>query len=300
MIGELLPALTGASIAIPYAVRCRTLRARGAPVPRFRQVLFGAGLALSVFAVLPPLGAIDDELLLAHMAQHILLGDLGPLLMALGLTGPLLAPVLRSPLGALRPLGHPVAAYLIWAVDLYVWHLPVFYEAAVRHGGVHALQHLMFVVAGTNMWMALLGPLPKPAWFGNAARLLYVVAVRFTGTVLGNVFIWSGTLFYPVYRSGDARWGLAPLTDQSLAGAVMMTEESLVTLGLLAWLFLRAARESDERQALLEQASAAGVPLTEERAARAVAAGEGALLAQRIAREGGGYPRAPGDAAAPG
>jgi len=299
VIGELLPALTGASIAVPYAMRCRTLRARGAPVPRLRQVLFYAGLALSVFAVLPPLGAIDDQLLVAHMTQHILLGDLGPLLMALGLTGPLLAPVLRSPLGALRPLGHPIAAYLLWAVDLYVWHLPLFYEAAVRHGGVHALQHLMFVVAGTNMWMALLGPLPKPAWFGNAARLLYVVAVRLTGTVLGNVFLWSGTVFYPVYRGGDARWGLSPLTDQSLAGAVMMTEESLVTLALLAWLFLRAARESDERQALLEQAQAAGVPLTEERAARAVAAGEGKLLAQRIAREGGYVPAA-GDAPAPG
>ncbi len=285
MVIEQLPQLAGASIAIPYAVRCRTLRLRGTPVPVWRKLSFGAGVAVCVAAVLPPLGTIDDELLVAHMGQHVLLGDVGPLLIVLGLTGPLLAPVLRSPLGGLRRLGHPVLAYLLWALDLYAWHLAPLYEAAVRHAGVHALQHLMFVALGTNMWLALLGPLPKPAWFGNAARLLYVVAVRLTGTVLGNVFLWSGVAFYPVYRAQEARWGLAPVTDQGLAGGLMMLEESLVTLGLLSWLFLRAARESDERQVLLDRAHRAGVPLSEQRAGRAVAAGAGGLLAERIERD---------------
>jgi cytochrome c oxidase assembly factor CtaG len=132
------------------------------------------------------------------------------------------------------------------------------------------------------MWLCLFGPLPAPSWFGNLARLVYVVAVRLAGTILGNVFLWSGTVFYPFYLHGDARLHISPLTDQNLAGAIMMIEESILTLGLFCWLFLRAAREGEERQQLLEFAQASGVELSETRAARAVSAGRGAELRRRL------------------
>ena len=83
-------------------------------------------------------------------------------------------------MGALRVLAHPVVAFTLWALNLYAWHLRVLHEGAVRHDDVHALQHVLFLALGMNMWMALLGPLPKPAWFGNAARLVYIIAVRLT------------------------------------------------------------------------------------------------------------------------
>ena len=65
----------------------------------------------------------------------------------------------------------------------------------------------------------------------------------------------------------------------------MMVEGSLVTIGLFCWLFLRAARETDERQDLLELAQAHGVELSEQRAGRAVAAGRGDELRERILAE---------------
>jgi putative membrane protein len=133
------------------------------------------------------------------------------------------------------------------------------------------------------MWMPLFGPLPQPAWFTNAWKLGYVVAVRFVGAVLANVFIWSGTAFYPDYRAGNAFWDLSQLADQGVAGTIMMVEGSLVTLGLFAWLFFRTAREGEERQRLLDFADARGVDLDEARAARAVAAGRGQELAERVA-----------------
>ena len=71
-------------------------------------------------------------------------------------------------------------AFGLWAVDLLAWHIVGPHEAAVRHDGIHALQHLLFVGLGINMWMALLGPLPKPAWFGNLAKLVYVIRIRGT------------------------------------------------------------------------------------------------------------------------
>jgi cytochrome c oxidase assembly factor CtaG len=265
-----------------YARRVRTLAGAGRPVPGWRQACFYGGI-LAIAAALTSLGPKSQELLYVHMTEHLLLGDIAALLIVLGLTGPVIAPVLRVRLfDRLRALSHPAIAFPLWALDIYIWHLPVLYQAALRHAGIHALQHAMFLALGINMWMCLFGPLPMPRWFGNLGKLIYVVAVRLTGAVLGNVFLWSGTVFYPFYLHGDAAFHISPLADQNIAGAIMMVEESLLTLGLFCWLFLRAAKEGEERQDLLDYAQANGLELSETRAARAVAAGRGAELRHRL------------------
>ena len=71
--------------------------------------------------------------------------------------------------------------------------------------------------------------------------------------MLGNVFFWSGTVFYTVYAHQNRLWGISALEDQGIAGGVMMIEGSLVTLVALAWLFLRMAGEGELRQQLLER-----------------------------------------------
>ncbi len=274
-------------MGVLYARRVRTLAPSGHPVPGWRQACFYAGM-VTIGAALTSLGSASEDLLYVHMIEHLLLGDIASLLIVLGLTGPLIAPILRIGFfDRLRVLSNPLIAFPLWAVDLYVWHLPVLYQAALRHSGIHALQHAMFLGFGINMWMCLFGPLPQPSWFGNLGKLLYIVAVRLTGTVLGNIFLWSGTVFYPFYLSGDAHYHISPIADQNLAGAIMMIEESFLTLGLFCWLFLRAARESEERQNLLDYAHAKGLELSDARAARAVAAGRGAELQRRLEERAG-------------
>jgi putative membrane protein len=269
-------------LGLAYAKRAHTLGLQGRPVPGWRQACFYGGF-VTIGLALTSLGGASQELLMVHMVEHLLLGDIAALLIVLGLTGPLIAPILRVKLfDRLRVLANPLIAFPLWAIDLYAWHLPIFYEAALRHTGVHALEHAMFLGFGINMWMCLFGPLPMPAWFGNAAKLGYIVAVRLTGTVLGNIFLWSGTVFYPYYIHGDAAWHVSPIADQNIAGAVMMIEESILTLGLFCWLFLRSAQQGEERQDLLDYAQSRGLTLTEERATRAVSAGRGAELRQRL------------------
>lgn len=281
---QLLPA-TAAGVL--YAVRAHHLRGTPRAVPTWRQACFYGGLAMIV-AALTLLGDVAGELFWAHMVEHLLLADLGALLLVLGLTGPVLAPVLRiGVFDRLRVLAHPAVAFPLWAVDLYLWHIPALHEAAVTHEAVHALQHAAFLFFGANMWMALLGPLPKPPWFGNLARLVYVIAVRLTGAVLGNVFVFGNHIFFDVYAAGERAHGLSAGADQNAAGAVMMVEGSILTLLLFGWLFARAAREGEERQALLDLARERGVELTEQRAARAVAAGRGADLRRRIEEDEG-------------
>ena len=283
-LAEIVPVLLVATAyALLYLRGVARLEGTSRAVSRWRRVCFFAGGGLILAALLSPLGQLADELFVAHMAEHLLIGDLGALLLVLGLTGPLIAPVLRLPgFGAVRVLAHPVVAFALWAVNLYVWHIPALHEAAVRHDALHAFQHACFLGFGANVWMALLGPLPKPAWYGSAAKLLNILAVRLTAAVLGNVFVFGSAVIYDVYGPGEQRWQVSPHGDQVAAGAVMMVEGSILTLALLCWLFLRAGRQTEERQDLVELAARRGVVLSEERAGRAVAAGRGAELRERI------------------
>ncbi len=239
-------------LAVLYARRVRTLRARGATVPGWRIALFASGIVLLLAALVSPLHALGEQLFSFHMLQHVLLGDLAPLALLAGLTGPILRPVLTF-LHRLRFLANPLVALPLWALDLYAWHLPFLYDAAVRHDSVHALEHLCFFTGGVIMWLPVLETLPAPEWFGTGAKLGYIAVVRAVETVLGNVFFWAGATFYPVYEHRQRLWGLSPLEDQGLAGAVMMIEGSIVTLVALAWLFLRMAGGGELRQRLLER-----------------------------------------------
>jgi cytochrome c oxidase assembly factor CtaG len=273
---------------VPYHVRARVLAADRRAVPGWRQACFVAGLLTLVIAVSPPADTLSDQLLVAHMAEHLLIGDIAALLLVLGLTGPMIAPLLRHPLvGRLRVFTHPVVALVAWAVNFYAWHSPYLYQEALRHPLLHALEHATFLGFGMAVWMALLGPLPKPSWFGNWARLAYIVAMRLVGTVLANILIFGGTVFYPYYLPGDALWHISAIGDQVAAGGLMMVEESLLTIGLFCWLFLRVANENEERQALLDYADQHGLELDEQRAGRAVAAGRGDELLERLRERAG-------------
>jgi putative membrane protein len=290
---ELLPILIPALL---YWWRASHLAERGRPVPLWRQACFAGGL-LTIAGSLVGLGALADEVLWGHMVEHLLIGDVAAILLVLGLTGPLLQPILAiRPFDQLRVLAHPFVALPLWAIDLYVWHIPALYEGTLTSAPLHALEHGMFIFFGCLMWMPVLGPLPKPAWFNAAWKVIYVIAVRFVATVLGNVFIWSGTVFYPAYGPGNEAHGIDPLTDQGVAGAIMLTEGMIVTLAVLAWAFLRWAADTTERQRLLDLAQARGVELDEARAARAVAAGQGKRLEERLR---GAEPETP-DPARPG
>jgi putative membrane protein len=283
----LLEMLPVAILALAYWRRAAALAARGTPVPRARQIAFGSGLALIVIALLSPIADLADDVIWAHMIEHLLIGDLAALLMVLGLTGPLLQPILHiRGLHWLRAISAPWVAFPLWAADLVFWHLPFLYDGVLDAPPLHALQHACFIAFGMLMWMPVFGPLPKPSWWRNAGPLGYVAVVRLFGTAFGNVLIWSGTAFYPGYADGEAAHHISPLSDQGIAGAIMMGEGMFVTLGVMVWLFIRAAKESEQRQRLLDLADAHGFPLDERRAARAVAAGQAALLEERIRAAG--------------
>lgn len=283
-LAEFLPPVGACVLYLQmYFRRTRTLVRQDRPVARWRVVSFACGALLMAVVQMPPFDSIADEVLIAHMVQHIVIGDIASLLIVLGLTGPVLQPLLHMRISRVtRALVNPIVALALWAVDLYAWHLPLFYQLAIEHDVVHALEHACLLWFGVLLWLALLGPLPKPRWFEGWGSLVYVVSVRFVGAVLANALIWAQTVFYPVYKSTDVVHGISATADQNVAGAVMMIEQIIFTTVLLAWLFLRFARRDEERQELVDLATEHGVALSDERAARAVVAGAGERLREGL------------------
>ena len=273
-----------------YALRATTLTREGRAVPGWRIGCYFAGLALILAVFVSPAAHLGEELVLAHMAQHLVIGDVAALLIVLGLTRSLLQPVLALPgLRRLETVALPYVALPLWIANLFIWHIPAFYEGAVTNEAVHAVQHACFIGFGVLMWMPVVGPLPVPSWFGGGAQVGYTAVARLASAGLGNILVWSATALYPVYAAGEAYWEISPLTDQGIAGMIMMIEGSIVTLGVLAWTLLRWAARDTEKQRLLDLAAERGVPLTAERAERAVRAGHGGRLEEQIT----GTPSAP-------
>jgi len=250
-----------------YWRRGRTLARRGRPVPRPRVTAFAAGLLALFVALASPIDTIGEERLFSmHMFQHLLLGDVAALLLVLGLDGRLLRPLLRIRLvHRLRVLAHPLVALPLWAANFVVWHLPVLFDAALRHDAVHALQHVLFVAFGMLMWAALIEPLPGPAWFTAPWKIPYILAMWLVMLVLSQVFIWSSHVYYSPYTHDAALWGLSHLSDQKAGGGVMLVESAFTMLPALVWVLLLVLRESEARQQLVDSGVA---PAAAARAAR--------------------------------
>ena len=241
-------------IALLYWRRTRTLALSGRPVSPWRRAAFWTGIGLVVVALNSPVDRLgEDNFFFMHMTQHVILGDLAPLCFVVGLTGQMLRPLLAiRAVDRLRVLANPLIALPLWAADLYFWHIPFLYDAALHHNSVHALEHFGFFTCGCLMWEPVVETLPGPEWFGTGWKLGYIAAVRLLEAVLGNVFMWSSSAFYTVYQHAP-EWGITPVHDLNLGGIVMMAEGSIVTLSTLVWLFLKLASEGELRQNLLEQ-----------------------------------------------
>lgn len=246
---QLLP--VGAA-AVLYAQRWRRMRRRP---PAWKAACFSAGLGVLVVALSSPIDTIGEERLFwVHMCQHVLIGDVAPFLVVLGLSGPILRPVLALPgVYRLRVLTHPLVALPLWAANLGVWHVPYLYDAALRHDAVHALQHALFFLGGALVWGTLFELLPGPRWFGTGVRTAYLAAMWFFSLALSSVFLWSRHPFYEPYVHARRMWGFSALEDQQLGGGVMLLEGSLVMLGVLIWLGLRWFAEAEVRQRALER-----------------------------------------------
>jgi cytochrome c oxidase assembly factor CtaG len=185
---------------------------------------FTAGLLTIFIALVSPLDALSNSTSLgAHMVQHILLAIVAPALLLLGTPDYWIRYLFTLPVikHVLRFIAHPLIAFAIFNVVLWAWHLPVLYEGALRDPNVHILEHTMFMVIGVIMWAPILFRLPPDAPMGYLAKITYLFFNMISSSILAAIFTFAQNVIYPFYGNAMQVFGMTPLDDQQLAGAIM-------------------------------------------------------------------------------
>jgi len=233
------------------------------PWPVWRTGLFLLGLAALLAALGPPIDGLAQRLFSVHMVQHMLLTVAAPLLML----GAPVRPILRGlprlaratvvrPLARSRPirealhfLRHPLIAGALYVGGLYAWHLPALYDAALANQGIHVAEHAWFFASALLFWSVVIDPAPFRGTLGYAARLPYLLVMGAAqNTVLGGLLSFSTRLLYGAYARTPERFGLDPVTDQRIGGAVMWVIGDFVFLAAASISFFLWLAEEEEMQ----------------------------------------------------
>jgi putative membrane protein len=233
-----------------YTARWRTARAQGGAraAGGGRLALWWGGIAVLFVALISPLDRLGEQLATAHMIQHLLLADIAPILLILGLTKWILRPVTRHVHRIERaagPLAHPAFGVIAYVGGMWLWHVPAMYDAALEHGAVHVLEHLTFAIAGCLYWWHLISPIRSRMRLGGIGPILYMGSTKILVGFLGVLLAFAPSMLFDFYDKGGTRWGLSPIDDQHVAGLTMALEQSLVMGVALAYLFFRMLAESE-------------------------------------------------------
>lgn len=236
----------------------------GRGIARGQAACFAAGWASLVAALVSPLDALSNVLFSVHMVQHALLLLAAPPLLLLGTPVPAFywalprsarrgtaARSIARALGALPETlaRRPLLAWIAASIALWAWHIPTLYDAAVRVDWLHKLEHASFFFTALLFWWGIIaarGALRR----SPGAALLYVFTAAMQSVLLGALLTLSAQPWYSAHRETAAAWGLTPLEDQQIAGAVMWVPAGIVYLvAMLAMLalWLRAAERAAER-----------------------------------------------------
>jgi putative membrane protein len=246
------------ALGLVYARAWRRARATGEPhAPGYgRATLFSLGLLTILAALVSPVDSAGDQLMVMHMLQHILLLDIAPILLILGLNKVLLRPVTRR-LHAIErkagPIAHPAFAVVAYAGLMWLWHVPALYDVALRNSGIHALEHICFGLAGGLYWWHLISPIRGRMRLGGMGPVLYMVSTKLLVGILGIVLAFDPTALYAFYEHRPHYWGLTAGEDMNMAGLLMALEQSIVMGIALVYLFVQMLGESDREADRLER-----------------------------------------------
>ncbi|TPJ39973.1 cytochrome c oxidase assembly protein [Mesorhizobium sp. B2-3-13] len=255
-----------ATIALIYAIGASRLwrrSSRGRPERTRQALLFVAGWSLLTGALVSPIHALGERVFAAHMIEHeLLMAVAAPLLVA---ACPGAALIWALPAAFRRGTGmlthgkflqavwavasRPLNATAIHGIAIWIWHVPVLFEAALQQGVLHYAQHASFLGTALLFWWVILPRSGRQQAYGSAVMHLFFTSLH-TG-LLGVLLLLSPKLWYPQNAAGAALWGLTPIEDQQLAGLVMWVPAGLIYGGaalLLAglWISKSGIREATD------------------------------------------------------
>jgi putative membrane protein len=224
------------------------------PPATSRQIgFFLLGTLTFALALVSPLDSIGDHYLFsAHMIQHMLLVVVAPPLWLLGTPGWLLAPLFRrEPVRKItRAITNPIVAFLLLNVDLYVWHLPPLYSAALTNEALHIFEHLTFIALGVLFWWVVLSPVEEAPRVSRGVAILYLFLACQPMVLLGALLTFAPAPVYLPYVAAPRITALTPLADQQLGGLIMWLPTNIPYLLAISVFFFHWVGEQDRAERL--------------------------------------------------
>jgi putative membrane protein len=221
------------------------LRKVGGEAKLSQLVFYALALVAIGCALLSPIDDLASYLLIAHMVQHELLMMLAPPFILLANPVPVLLWGLggssRLPAGNLLTrhsvirrmrdfLGWMPVAWSLYVVNLWTWHHPVLYQAALRDPWLHDIEHILFFLTALIFWWPVIRPVSRPAPIQDGVRILYLFLAATQDTVLSGWIALSREVLYPHYETALRLWDLTPREDQIGGGIVMFAVGSTTYL----------------------------------------------------------------------
>ena len=260
------PAVVGGlAVAGALYVRAdrRVRRERGdRRFPPSRRREFLAGLAIIFVALESPIDTGSATSFSVHMVQHLLLTLVAAPLLVLGAPVTLallagspedrrrLAAALRS--APVRTLCRPVVTWALFFGVLWGSHLTGLFDASLRSSGVHALEHVAYLVTAVLFWMPVVGRDPAPRRLSHPGRILYLFFAMASMSFLSLALFSANHVLYPTYATVEG--AAKALADQASGGTLMWVGGMIFIVPALALVMLdwmrvdeRAARRIDAR-----------------------------------------------------
>jgi putative membrane protein len=236
----------------PYRRRARITE----QASRWQIASFFTGLVITFFALNGPIHDLSDSYLFSvHMVQHLILSQLMPPLLLLGVPAFMWRAIVRpawvQPVA--RLLSRPPVAFALYAVCFSAWHLQPAYDLMMRNHNVHIVTHLQFMVTAVILWWPVVSPLPEYPRMAYGPAMLYLFLASIPMMFVGALITLADHVLYPWYASAPRVWGLSPLDDQKLGGLIMWVPGGLyywAGISVLFFLWSRRERRRDEDEEL--------------------------------------------------
>ena len=207
-----------------------------------QRLFFVSGLLVMFASLNGPIHDLsDDYLFSAHMVQHLLLTLAMPPLLLAGTPGWMLRPLLsnRFVAPAARFFTRAPIAFVTFNVIIAAWHLPVLYNLAMAHHGIHIVEHLMFMVAAVLMWWPLLSQLPELPRLAYPGQMLYSFLMSIPMSIIAVYIVMSDHVLYPAYAAAPRVLSLSPLEDQLLGGLIMWIPGGIIFMIIMSVVFFK-------------------------------------------------------------
>jgi len=220
------------------------------PLSVARKISFFSALLVIFGSLNGPIHDLSDTYLFsAHMVQHLLLTMLMPPLIIYGVAGWMLRPLLRNRtvFAIARRVTKPIACFVIFNLVIALWHLPVFYNAAMANHNIHIVEHLMFMSAAVLMWWPITSQLPELPRLSYPGQMLYCFLMILPMSIIAIYISMAEQVLYPAYSVAPRISSLSPLDDQLLGGLIMWVPGGLLFMVIMTVVFFKwAARGEDD------------------------------------------------------